>query len=98
MLSLLQSDEFAAWLRALDDQKALANVLDRLNRAALGNFGDCEPVGEGVSEMRIHYGPGYRAYFVRQGLAVYLLLCGGNKRTQKRDIAKAKRMAKALKG
>jgi len=67
-----------------------------LDRAANGNFGDCEPVGEGVSEMRIHYGPGYRVYFTRYGEIVYLLLLGGDKSTQKRDIKRAITMAGTL--
>ena len=66
-------------------------------RAALGNFGDCEPVGDGVSEMRVHYGPGYRVCFIRRGAMVYLLLTGGDKGSQRRDIKRAKELAKALK-
>jgi putative addiction module killer protein len=62
----------------------------------LGNFGDCEPVGEGVSEMRVHVGAGYRVYFVRTGAIVYVLLTGGDKSSQRRDIARAKSMARAL--
>jgi putative addiction module killer protein len=76
---------------------ARARVLHRLSQASLNNFGDCEPVGEGVSEMRIHHGPGFRVYFVRHGAAVYVLLCGGDKSSQRRDIARAKRMARELK-
>lgn len=98
MATLVQSEDFAAWLAALRDDKGKAHILDRLNRAAFGNFGDCEPVGEGVSEMRIHHGPGYRVYFKRQGPVVYLLLCGGDKKSQRRDISKAKRMALDVKG
>nr|WP_294520661.1 type II toxin-antitoxin system RelE/ParE family toxin [uncultured Rhodopila sp.] len=79
------------------DQKAKARVLARLRSATFGNFGDCEPVGEGVSEMRIHVGPGYRVYFVRTGRTVYVLLTGGNKSSQKQDIARAKKMAQELK-
>lgn len=63
----------------------------------MGNFGDCEPVGEGVSEMRIHHGPGFRIYFARYGNAMYVLFCGGDKSSQRRDIAMAKRMARELK-
>lgn len=74
--------------------KAKARIFNRLDNARLGNFGDFQPVGEGVSEMRIHYGPGYRIYFVRDGGAVYVLLCGGDKSSQERDIEKAKRMAR----
>jgi len=86
-----------SWLNGLKDQKAKARILHRLSQASLGNFGDCEPVGEGVSEMRIHHGPGFRVYFVRHGAAVYVLLCGGDKSSQRRDIARAKRMARELK-
>jgi putative addiction module killer protein len=68
----------------------------RLDRAIKGNFGDCEPVGEGVSEMRIHYGPGYRVYFARRGALLYLLLIGGDKGSQKRDIKRAIEMARTL--
>ena len=98
MFSLIRSEYFAHWLDELSDQLARAQILLRLNRASLGNFGDCEPVGEGVSEMRVHYGPGYRIYFVRNGRAVYVLLCGGTKKSQKRDITKAKRFAREWKG
>ena len=97
MLTISQSNDFAAWLKDLDDQKARALIIKRIRSAQLGNFGDCEPIGEGVSEMRVHHGPGYRVYFVRNGTSVYVLLCGGNKKTQKRDIARAKRMARELK-
>ena len=72
-------------------------MLARINRAAFGNFGDCEPVGEGVSEMRIHYEPGYRVYFIQDGATICVLLSGGSKSTQRRDIAKAKRMVRDLK-
>ena len=91
-----KSDEFDAWLIGLKDKIGKAQVVLRLDRAAKGNFGDCEPVGGGVSEMRIHYGPGYRLYFTRRGAVVYLLLLGGDKSTQKRDIKRAIEMAGAL--
>ena len=97
MNTFLRSSEFDAWLRALADLKAKARVLARLRSATLGNFGDCESVGEGVSEMRIHVGPGYRVYFMRTGTTIYVLLVGGDKSTQKQDIARAKKMARELK-
>ena len=93
----VRSSEFDGWLSGLTGQKAKARVLARLRSATLGNFGDCEPVGEAVSEMRIHTGPGYRVYFTRTGTTVYFLLTGGDKSTQKRDIARAKEMARELK-
>lgn len=91
-----KSDEFDAWLLQLKDCVGKAQVVLRLDRAAQGNFGDCEQVGYGVSEMRIHCGPGYRIYFTRRGTVVYLLLLGGDKSTQKRDIKRAIAMAGAL--
>ncbi len=97
MNTFLRSSEFDAWLTALADRKAKARILARLRSATLGNFGDCEPVGEGVSEMRIHVGPGYRVYFVRMGTTIYVLLVGGDKSTQKRDIARARKLARELK-
>ena len=74
-----------------------ARILSRLDSAALGNFGDCQSVGESVSEMRIHFGPGYRVYFTRRGKVVYVLLIGGDKSTQKRDIKRALNIAQELK-
>jgi putative addiction module killer protein len=91
-----KSDEFDAWLVGLKDHVGKAQIALRLDRAIKGNFGDCEPVGEGVSEMRIHYGPGYRVYFTRRASVVYLLLLGGDKSTQKRDIKHAIEMARIL--
>lgn len=96
MITLQKSDEFDAWLVGMKDLVGKAQVVLRLDRAVRGHFGDCEPVGEGVSEMRIHYGPGYRVYFTRRGTVVYLLLLGGDKSTQKRDIKRAIAMAGAL--
>lgn len=92
----VRSSDFDAWLSGLADQKTKARVLARLRSAMLGNFGDCEPVGEGVSEMRIHAGPGYRVYFLRTGATIYLLLTGGDKSSQKQDIIRAKEMAREL--
>lgn len=98
MPTLLRSSVFADWLAGLSDNRGKARILARLDNAALGHFGDCEAVGEGVHEMRIQHGPGYRVYFVRDGATVYLLLCAGDKSSQRRDIARAKRMARDLKG
>ena len=91
-----RSDEFDAWLAALKDKIGRARIVLRIRSAEHGNFGDCEPVGEGVSEMRIHFGPGYRIYFTRRGEVLCLLLLGGNKTSQKRDIKRAIEMARAL--
>jgi putative addiction module killer protein len=97
MNTFIRSSDFDAWLTALADQKGKARILARLRSATFGNFGNCEPVGEGVSEMRIHVGPGYRVYFVRTGTTIYVLLVGGDKSTQKPDVARAKKMARELK-
>lgn len=91
-----RSDEFDSWLAALKDKLGRARIAHRVRSAEHGNFGDCEPVGEGVSEMRIHFGPGYRVYFTRRGKVVYLLLLGGDKSSQKRDIKRAIDMAREL--
>ena len=97
MNSLVSTPEFEQWLGKLRDAKGKARILSRLDSAALGNLGDCQPVGEGLSEMRIHFGPGYRVYFTRRGTFVYVLLIGGDKSTQKRDIKRALKMARELK-
>lgn len=96
MIEVRQSEVFASWLGDLADEHARAKIAVRIRRLSLGNFGDVKPVGEGVSELRIDYGPGYRLYFVRRGLAVIVLLCGGDKRTQANDIKAAKAMAQQL--
>jgi putative addiction module killer protein len=96
MNTFFKSDEFNEWLTGLKDRAGKVIIARRIEAAEAGRFGDCEPVGEGVSEMRIHFGPGYRAYFTRRGSVVYLLLLGGDKSTQKRDIKRAKEMARAL--
>ncbi len=92
----LRSATFAKWLDAMTDRRAKARVLARLRYAELGNFGDCEPVGEGVFEMRIHVGQGYRVYYTRIKESIYYLLIGGNKSSQTRDIAHAMTMAKNI--
>jgi len=88
---------FAEWLRALKDARAVARIAVRIDRLAAGNPGDVRPVGEGVSELRIDYGPGYRVYFLRRGAILIILLCGGDKSTQRGDIARAHRLAKEMK-
>lgn len=80
---------FRTWLRKLKDGTARARIRVRLNRVRLGNFGDCKSVGQGVSELRIDYGPGYRVYFGKSRAVVVLLLCGGTKQSQAKDIRKA---------
>ena len=91
-----QTATFATWLRALRDRQAKARILARIDRLSLGNPGDVRPVGEGVSELRIDYGPGYRVYFVRRGETAVVLLAGGDKRSQPRDIARAPALARSL--
>ena len=85
---------FDAWFDGLRDARGKAAIRVRMRRAEDGNFGDCEPIGEGVSEMRIHYGPGYRVYFKRSGIEVVILLAGGDKSTQVKDIKKALKLAR----
>lgn len=93
MLDLRQTETFRKWRTKLKDRHARALIASRLDRLAFGNAGDVRPVGEGVSELRIDYGPGYRIYFQQRGKTIALLLCGGDKRTQDRDIETAKRLA-----
>jgi putative addiction module killer protein len=96
VIEVRQTERFRAWLAGLRDERARARILKRLDRAQAGNLGDVAPVGEGVSEMRIFYGPGYRVYFVQRGSELIVLLCGGDKSTQDADIAEAKAMAKEI--
>lgn len=96
MNSFLRTAEFDTWLTGLKDNLGKARITHRLRAAELGNFGDCEPVGEGVSEMRIHFGPGYRVYFTRRGDVTYWLLLGGDKTSQKRDTKRAKQLLQHL--
>ena len=88
-----QTDVYVDWFARLRDRAARARITVRIRRLSLGNPGDVKPVGRGVSEMRIDYGPGYRIYFVRRGNDIVVLLCGGDKRTQDRDIARALELA-----
>jgi len=96
MVEVRKTAAFSDWMAGLRDHRARAKIAARIDRLALGNPGDVEPVGEGVSELRIHYGPGYRVYFVRRGGALIILLCGGDKGTQARDIGAAKMLAAEL--
>jgi putative addiction module killer protein len=97
MLTIEKTDIFLDWLRSLRDLRAMARIQIRIDRLALGNAGDVNSVGEGVSELRVDYGPGYRVYYAQHGKALVVLLCGGDKRTQSSDIAMAKKLAKEIK-
>ena len=83
-------EPFTEWLSSLRDLKARAKIRVRLDRVSLGNFGDCHGVGDGIQELRINYGPGYRVYFAQEGTMIVLLLCGGDKSSQTKDIETAK--------
>ena len=96
MLHVRRLDEFSDWLKALRDLRARAKIVQRIDRLELGNPGDVAPVGEGVSELRIHYGPGYRVYIKQRGEDFVVLLCGGDKSTQAADIDLAKKLAREL--
>jgi putative addiction module killer protein len=96
MIDVRKTEEFDDWLSAFKDYKAGAKIAARVERLALGNPGDVKPVGEGISEMRIPYGPGYRVYYTQAGKEVVLLLCGGDKATQDKDIKRAREIAAEL--
>jgi putative addiction module killer protein len=96
LIEVRQTGRFSKWLADLRDERAKARILKRLDRAQVGNLGDVAPVGGGVSEMRIFYGPGYRVYFVQHGSELIVLLCGGDKSTQSADIEEAKALAKEI--
>jgi putative addiction module killer protein len=91
-----KTDEFDKWLSALADQRAIAKIASRIERLGLGNPGDVKPVGEGISEMRVTHGPGYRIYYKQTGKTIVLILCGGDKSTQSKDIQRAKEIARQL--
>ena len=97
MIEIRQTEAYARWISGLDDDRTRARIEVRIYRLSLGNPGDIKPVGEGISEMRIDYGPGYRVYLTRRTKALVILLCGGDKRTQSKDIAAAKALARQLK-
>ena len=96
MLEIYKTEEFARWFKKLKDRNAKARIQARIDRMELGNFGDVEPVGEGVSELRIFCGPGYRVYFTKQSPVVVILLTAGNKSSQAKDIKKALELARQL--
>lgn len=96
VLEIRQTAEYAQWFGGLRDRQARVRIQTRIDRLSLGNCGDVKPVGEGVSELRIDYGPGYRVYFVQRGPVVIVLLAGGDKRTQDRDIQTALALARNL--
>ncbi len=96
MIEIRKTEIFAKWFNKLSDRRARARIQARIDRVEMGNFGDVAPVGEGVSELRIFYGPGYRVYFVQKNSVVVILLSGGDKSSQQSDIAKAKEIAAQL--
>ena len=96
MLEIRETEEFANWLEALRDRVGKARILVRIQRLVSGNPGDVKPVGDGISELRLNYGPGYRIYYIRRGAAFIILLCGGDKGSQEKDIAKARKLAGEL--
>lgn len=96
MPNIRETEEFSSWIKALRDQQGKAKILVRIERLRDGNPGDVAPVGEGISELRIYHGPGYRVYFVQRGEQITVLLCGGDKDSQQKDIAKAKQIASEL--
>lgn len=95
-MEVRESEVYASWFKGLRDARAKARILARIRRLSLGNPGDVEPVGEGVSELRIDTVPGYRVYYRQHGKTLVILLAGGDKRTQKRDIENAKELARGL--
>jgi len=96
MLEIRKTEAYARWIDGLRDIRARARILARVERLATGNPGDVKPVGEGVSELRINYGPGYRVYYTQRGRKIIILLAGGDKSTQARDIKTALRLARNL--
>lgn len=96
MFEVIQTEDFEEWLDGLRDRQGVKSIAKRIVRIQSGLLGDIEPVGDGVSEARVHVGPGYRLYFVRRQQVVIILLCGGDKSSQARDIARAKEMAKEV--
>jgi putative addiction module killer protein len=98
VIEVRQTDEFQRWLRNLRDDRAVARIAARIRRLEQGNPGDAKSLGSGLLEMRVDHGPGYRVYYVRRGVVIVVLLCGGDKRTQQRDIKRAQALAAELEG
>jgi putative addiction module killer protein len=96
MIEIQETDIFHEWFESLKDKRAKARIDVRIRRVSLGNFGDVKPVGKGISELRIDYGTGYWVYFTKHGNALVILLCGGDKSTQAKDIQQAHELAQAL--
>jgi putative addiction module killer protein len=96
VIEIRETETFSSWLKALRDDRARARIAARIRRLAVGNKGDVKPVGEGISELRINEGEGYRVYFVQRGAVLIVLPCGGDKATQNKDVATAKRLAKEI--
>jgi len=96
MIEVRQTQAFSTWLERLRDANAVARIVGRIRRMEQGNPGDTRSVGKGILEMRIDYGPGYRIYYLHQGVQIVILLCGGDKRTQQQDIKRAQMLAETL--
>ena len=96
MFEVQQTSVFTAWFRSLRDRTTQGRIVARIERVQLGNFGDAKAVGDGVHELRMDFGPGYRVYYTRRGTRIILLLCGGDKGSQPRDILRAKQIASEL--
>jgi putative addiction module killer protein len=98
VIEVVQTDEFETWLKKLRDLRGKARIIRRLDRLAQGNSGDVRPIGKGLSELRLDVGPGYRVYYLQDGETLILLLCGGDKSTQQKDIDKAHELAELWRG
>jgi len=96
MITIRETDSFKKWIRGLKDKVTQSIITARIRRVSAGNFGNVGPVGDNISELRIDYGPGFRVYYTQKGQEIVILLCGGNKSTQNRDIETAKQIAKNL--
>lgn len=96
MTEVRETEAFSAWIARLRDMNAKAKIVARIRRLELGNLGDAKSIDDKVSELRVDYGPGYRVYFTRKGRTIVVLLCGGDKRSQRRDIKEAQQLAKGV--